>query len=1119
MALRNFRILAACLTMLLPLITPQTGRAQALYGSIIGTVRDSTDAVVAGATVTIINTETKQSRQATTNDAGGYDFPTIPPGTYDVKVSKGGFSNFTETGILAVANNTTRVDVRLNVGAVSESVMVTSAASALQTDRSEVRNEVGRNQLANLPVPLGRNYQNLFMQLPGFSAPQASYNSTPSNPSKALVFNVNGASFSINNTKIDGAQSINVWLPHETAYVPTLESVEAVNVVTNSFDAETGLAGGAAIFVQTKSGTNDIHGSLFENHTDQHLKAKNFFNPPGREKPKLVFNEFGAAVGGPIKKEKLFYFGSFEGDYDRENASLFVTVPTAAIKSGNMSGSPNPIYDPRTGDASGANRTPFPNNIIPADRISPISKKLADLTPLPNLPGNLLTNNYYASGSFVFDRYRADTKVNWNPTQKLTMFGRFGFLHYNMLNPQALGEVGGTNISSAGGNPGHGYGNTYSLTVAGTYLFTPRLILDAYYGYTRLSTNIDTPGLDKPLGQQLGIPGTNGPRKYEGGWPDFNVDSYAELGTPGAFLPYYRHDPSTQYVANFNWIRGSHDIRFGIELSKLSMNHIQAEGGVGAGQGGFTFSGGPTSILGGPSPNQFNSYATFLLGLPTSMGKNTIVPDEITTRSWADSLYIRDRWVVTPKLTVSYGTRWEYYPLPTRADIGLGLYDPSNNTVRVCGYKSVPDGCGVHMSKLLFAPRVGFAYRASNSFVIRAGYGITYDPYSLSRPLRVNYPTVILRTFLAPNSFQPAGGLAEGIPPVVLPDLADGIIPVPATYTLTTINLKEFKRAYIQSWNFTLQKELRYGFVAQAGYVATRSVDQYSYLNLNAGQVPGLGNAGRPLFQKFGKSADVLFYTPIGTDQYNALQARLERRFSAGLQFSASYTWSKSVGPVDNNDNTILVSALQYFNLNRAVRSYDRTQNLQLQGIWELPFGKGKPWLTQGVASKILGGWRLSSLAAFMTGLPFSVTASGTSLNMPGNTQRADLIKPSVQILGGVGSGASYFDPLAFAPVTQARFGTAGYYLLRGPGVASGDLGLNRDFSFTERIKLQFRGEAFNFTNTPHFGLPGTNVSNMVLNSDGSIRNLAGYSQILSTQNLGRDFDERQIRFSLRLAF
>src|SRR5437868_2583602 len=246
----------------------------------------------------------------------------------------------------------------------------------------------------------------------------------------------------------------------------------------------------------------------------------------------------------------------------------------------------------------------------------------------------------------------------------------------------------------------------------------------------------------------------------------------------------------------------------------------------------------------------------------------------------------------------------------------------------------------------------------------------------------------------------------------------------------------------------------------------------------------------------------------------------MERRFSAGLQFSASYTWSKSVGPVDNNDNTISVSALNYFNLNRAVRSYDRTQNLQLQGIWEVPFGKGKPWVSQeGVASKILGGWRISSLAAFMTGLPFSVTASGTSLNMPGNTQRADLVKPNVQIIGGVGSGASYFDPLAFAPVTQARFGNAGYFLLRGPGVASGDLGLNRDFSITERFKLQFRGEAFNFTNTPHFGLPGTNVSNMVLNNDGTIRNLAGYSQILSTQNLGRDFDERQIRFSLRLVF
>src|SRR5579859_3810993 len=248
----------------LSVIWVQPGQAQTLFGSLVGNVRDASEAVVTGATVTLLNLETKVTRQVTTTDAGSYDFPTIPAGTYEVKITREGFNPHTQTGIEVTANNTVRVDVTLHVGTVAESVTVSGAAALLQTDRADVRSDVTTEQLDNLPMSIGRNYQTLFVTLPGFGGIQSSYNSTPSNPAKALVFNVNGVSFNINNTKIDGAQSINVWLPHESAYVPTLEAVEAVNVVTNSFEAETGLAGGAAIYVQTKSGTNSIHGTAFE---------------------------------------------------------------------------------------------------------------------------------------------------------------------------------------------------------------------------------------------------------------------------------------------------------------------------------------------------------------------------------------------------------------------------------------------------------------------------------------------------------------------------------------------------------------------------------------------------------------------------------------------------------------------------------------------------------------------------------------------------------------------------------------------------------------------------------------------------------------------------------------
>lgn len=1102
----------------------QRCEGQILYGSVVGNIKDSSGAAISGATVTLTNLDTTQTRESTSSDSGDYDFATVAPGRYDLKISKPGFTTANETGLVVTASNTVRANVTLSVGAVTESVNVAEATALLQTDRADVRAELTTSDLANLPTSVGRNYQSLFVTIPGFGAIQSSYNSTPSNPSKALVFNVNGASFNINNTKIDGAQSINVWLPHESAYVPTLEAIETVSVVTNSFDAETGMAGGAAVTVITKGGTNDIHGSAFEYHNDQHQNAAPFFLPKGQVKPKLIINEFGGSVGGPIVKNKLFYFTSYEATNDREAAAYFATVPNAAIKSGNMQGQNNPIYDPMTGDLSGANRTPFANQTVPASRMDPIAVKLAGMTPLPNLP-NLLSSNYYVTGSYIFDRKRLDAKVNYNPFPKLSSFVRFGFLNYNMQNNPVFGNLGGPQVASAGGNPGHGYGNTYTITFAGTYVIGPKLILDAYVGWARMGTNIDTPGLDQKAGLALGIPGTNGPAKYQGGLPRFAVSSYDDIGTPGSYLPYYRSDPATNYVANLNWSKGSHDIRFGLDISQLAMNHIQAEGGYGAGMGGFLFSGGPTSTLGGPSPNQFNSYASFLMGLANQAGINTIYAPgaggKITTRAWQDGLYIRDRWNVTPSLTLSYGVRWEYFPMVSRTDQGIGLYNSATNNVEICGTGLVPANCNVRISKKEFSPRLGIAYRFANNLVIRAGYGITNDPYSLGRPFKYNYPTLTIATYDPPNSYQWYTTLQQGIPPTPIPNIGSGVIPLPSAFQTTTVDLNNFKRGYIQSWNFTLQKELRYGFVAQAAYVATRATDQLGPLDINAGQIPGLGSAGQPLKQLFGRTAVTTQYQPLGTNQYNGLQSKLERRFAQGVQVSASYTWSKAVGVTANDDATPRVNALPYYYLNRTVLNFDRTQNLSISGVVELPFGKGKRWVSQNrVGSAILGGWRVNTLLSFMTGLPFSVTASGSSLNMPGNnTQRADQVTAKPAILGGIGSSSSYFDPFAFKPITTARFGNAGFNSMRGPGVADMDMGIFREFAVKERIKIQFRAEAFNATNTPHFALPGTNASNLVLNSDGSIKNLAGYTAITGTQNLGRDFDERHIRFGLRIAF
>jgi outer membrane receptor protein involved in Fe transport len=684
------------------------------------------------------------SRTVTTNETGGYDIPTVPTGTYEVKVSMAGFKTFTQTDIPALVNDSTRVNVTLELGELTETVTVAADIALLQTDRAEVKSELVNKVLRDLPVPPGRNYQGLFGTLPGITPPSNAH-SIPSNPSRALTFNVNGATHGSNNIRIDGASQYNIWLPHVTAYVPALESIETVNIVTNSFDAESGLAAGAAVNVQVKSGTNDLHGSAFWYHNDNATKAKPFFLPQGQRNPKLVYNQFGATAGGPIKKDRVFYFVSYEGTTDRQFASRLLTLPTDAMRRGDFSASPNPIYDPDTGNpATGAGRTAFVGNIIPDSRIDPIVKKILPLIPALTYP-NQLTNNFFAQGPFSFTRNTLDSKVNWNATPKLSMYGRFSVLKYDMSNPGALGELDGVGVSTYAGNTGLGDGSTYGTTIAGTYAFSPNFIVDANFGYTRMYTAIEQGRLDENVGLDfLGIPGTNGPRRFEGGWPRFRIgpDTYANLGVQDNFMPYYRTDPQYVYVANANWTKKAHNIRFGLDFANQHMNHTQPEfpGATHGAQGGFDFAGGPTQTQGGPASNQFNNFATFLLGLPTTTGKILQVPDVYATRTKLYSFYVRDQWQVSPKLTLNFGLRYEYFPMPTRADRGIERYDFENNTMLVCGVGVVPTDCGVELSKTLFAPRFGLAYRLTDTWVVRAGYGLTNDPYNLARPLRTNYP-------------------------------------------------------------------------------------------------------------------------------------------------------------------------------------------------------------------------------------------------------------------------------------------------------------------------------------------------------------------------------------------
>lgn len=1164
---RRYWVTVLSLAALLGFGATDRSAAQVLYGSLVGNVTDPHGAVVQGGEVTVTNQGTGVSRTASTGAAGAYQFVNLQPGTYTIKVTVQGFKTFERRDVPVEANNVARADITLEVGNIEQSVTVTGVPPDLQTDRAEVHEDVSTVELENLPVPMGRNYQQLYRTLPGFSPPSDSH-SIATNPSRALEFHVNGTSDDQNNTRIDGVSTTHVQLPHVVAYIPALESIEEVNVVTNSMDAEQGLAGGAVINLQIKSGTNDIHGSAFEYHSNNHLKAWPWDGPSGQvNKPKLVYNQFGGTVGGPIVKDKLFYFASYEGTADHRAVQRKVTVPTDAMKAGDFSQFLNSgiiVYNPYTDNSGTQLANPWERqpmmapgdprcntatnpscmNIIPLSLMNTasgqIAQKIVSLWPEPNLPG--LSNNYFAAGPFGFNRNTLDTKVNYNVNAKLTTFGRFSFLHYTDFTPTVFGTALEGRPIGGSSNSGHANGDTYSATFGGTYTISPSLVLDAYFGFTRQGTNSVQDSVGKNIGLDvLGIPGTNGTRLFESGWPEFDFNGTSDFATVGIdnnFMPYYRHDPQYQYVANMNWLHGRHNVRFGTDIYRQGLNQTQAEwiggGSFYGSQGGFDFGRDVTALCqdpptcsSGSSTNRANSFASFLLGLPDQASKSVQFPDVYSIRATLYSAYIRDRFNVTPRFTIDYGIRWEYFPYPTRTDRGLERYDPTINKVLICGRGSVPGDCGAEISKKRFSPRIGIAWRPTETFVIRAGYAITNDPYEAMELQRNNYPIMEPYGIQPPNTFTPASTLAQGIPNLpAQPSLGNGIIDLPLTVGFEG-QPKNLHRGYIQSWNLTLQKELGKGFTAQAGYVATRSVRQLGFVNINAAQIPFTNQESEPLYQQWGRTAATTFLEPLGTGHFDSLQASLQRRFSAGLMLNVNYTYGHGINLVDNSSGTPNIQSFAYMNLNRATVGFDRTHNVAMTSVWDLPFGTGKRWLAdKAPLTQVVSGWQVNNVISVMSGPPFNVWGD-CGAGWPGNSPTM------VDIVGTpkkIGNTSAWYDPGAFAEVYDPnnpgsclqRLGNSGYNNLRAPGIFNWDFGVFRDFRLTERFHLQFRAESFNFTNTPHYDVPDQYLgdANAIDPKTGRVTDPGSFMQITGVTNLAREgIDERQFRLGLRLSF
>ena len=1119
--------------------------AQVLYGTITGRVTDPSGGILPGTTVQVVNTETGVTKTAVTDERGAFIFSDLISGVYDVSFEISGFKQLVQRGIRVDSNSVRRLDVPLQVSGVQETVQVTASALALQTDRADLHITQSAKEVNDLPLvgSLGRNYQSLMQVVPGAAITrtengQGEANSVAGSPQRAISFNANGVSSWQNQTKIDGSPVQYVWLPTNTAYVPSAEAIEEVSIVTNSYTAEVGTAGGAAINVVVKSGTNSYRGAGWFYDTDADWRARNVFQTTP-DNPKNTVKQYGANAGGRIIRDKLFFFFNAEQVEQRQApGSRLLSIAPANLRPG-ASGVvfPTPdqggaiIYDPLS-NANPALRTPFPNNTIPANRIDQAALYLTDRLPATTGPG--YTNNVLTTGATTYDRTNYDLKIN-HASSKLTAFGRYGNSPHKIDDAYALGEAGGG--SAAGGSVGLAPGRTQVLGLGMTYVFTPTMLLDANFGFTHQVLGAEAPDIGVNIGSdadKMNIAGTNGPDRLQGGLPSFQISNWSNLGNDGTGNPFQFRDDQYTFAVNLQNQRGGHLFRGGFDYQDQQLNHFQPQGGTfQTVRGTFIFDGQATMLQNAAAPSdvRFNSWAAFLLGVPSRAGKveQLVNPNSIFMKTY--SAYIQDTWRVTSNMTLALGLRWERQTWPTRPDgTGINRFDPADGFVYVGGYGGVPQDTGATTSGL-FLPRAGITYRLGENTVLRGGYSRSADPTSFIQ-FRNSYPSVFVWEMRpgqfsgTDNVFVPVTTLRQGIaPPVAPPDLTQGILPLP-TGTGTTTYPKDFERESIHSWNITVERELTTWVTAQAAYVGTRAIGQMNFININAG-APGTGNAGRPLVLAglTSATADINSYEPYGDTVYDGLQTQVRAR-SRNAQGGIVYTWSKTTNYADNGGGNAAGAGgprIQYLpekERNKGLAGYDRTHNFQAFGVWNLPFGKDERWATSGWQRAIFGGWQVNGIWTIMSGTPiYIVQNTGFNLNAAGSSQLPDLVKSEVEIFsnnsvnrppaGADGNLYQYFDRSAYQSVNIAagqpqRFGNSPRNSIRGPGFWNIDLGLFRTVALPGSASFQFRFEVLNALNHPNFSNPGNNISDP-----------ATFGFITSTTGVG----ERNIRLGARFIF
>lgn len=1064
-------------------------RGQAVTGSLIGTVIDASGSVVPGATVTITQVHTNFSRSTVTNESGNYVFGNLDRGTYRVEIQRQNFKRAVRDDVVVLVNTDTRVDVQLEPGEISQTVEVTANIPLLQTDRADIGRQIETKQLQDMPLTFNRNFQSLLNLVPGttraFRPHSEFFNSQDS-----LSTQVNGQSRLANNVQLEGIDN-NHRTGLLTVLIPPIEALSEVSITTSNYEAELGRAGGAVTNVTLRSGSNQFHGSGYWFNRVDALAARPYFSV---SKAHTVYNQFGGTIGGPIIKDRTFFFGDYQGIRDRRGDVTRITIPTEAFRAGDFRTSPTIIYDPLTGDAQGRNRQQIQCNgvlnvLCPA-RISPIAQKILGFLPATRFAG--FTNNYEQATTRIKDTESFDVKIDHKIGDKDSFFVRYSFQQPKVVDPGLYGIYGGP---KAGGFAGTGINRTQAGAINYTHIFTPTFITEFRLGFSRYRNDAENEDIGLKTSEEIGIPGVN-LDEFTSGLTGIQIDGFSNpmVGFSPS-LPWIRAETNIDGVSNWTKILNNHTVKWGVDFRFNKDDLLQTQ--TYSPRGLFIFRAGPTALNGGPASGFANAFASFLLDLPNEYGRD--LPGTFpTVRQKTLFTYVQDKWTVNKDLTVNVGLRHEIYFAPTPMfPAGFSNYYPSNNTLELAGIGRVPENMGRKTNYDNFAPRLGFAYRISEKTVFRGGYGISIDASFPDDKYAFNFPVKQNNAFNAANSFSAAGKMSTGFaPPLVAPIPPDGVItnaPLNQVYLFVPLDLKE---GYVQSWNLALQHALPWGFTAEVAYVGNHNVGVLTRRDINASLVPGSGAAGRPLNARFGRTNATNEWIRTDTN-YHGLQTKLDRRFSGGFLLTTAYTFSKAINYTDDQ-GTLFINAVP--GLNRGRAGYDRTHNFVQSYIYELPFGPTKRWFREGVGRWVLGDWQVNGIFTATSGSPLDIQISATTLNAPGNGNRPNQTG-TFTVLGNIGPGTKWFDPNAFTAPPPNAYGTVARNVYSGPGYVNLDLSFFRKFSVTERVGGEFRAEFFNFTNTPHFNNPGGTLGN------------ANFGEVTGA------FDSRLIQFGIKFIF